>query len=277
MTQTVALSTVVTLPLINEFHILKVSFELFHGQDYTWYVRCDRPSESVLSSYHNVVPTVFSESAPARVGPGDKSFNQIVRQKMLSIDDAWGVHPEAVAFLDTDLVITADFLNRVANMNGDIALTPNHHSENIIPLETFHGHFNSGFLLTKNDQFHKFWQEDFAMHEWELSDQVSLNRVASRFEVLILDTTFNIGFWRCPHFWSFEFIDLPANCQFFHVHLYQNVDRGRGWVERLFALHCLRYLKASHDNRHQLVLEKILALDEVGWYRSSLHNSLPTW
>ncbi len=270
MEQTVALSTVVTLPLLNEFHILKVSFELFHGYDYVWYVRCDRPSERILASYYNVVPTVFSESVPARVSPGDQSFNQVVQQKMRSINDAWGVHPDAVVFLDTDLVITSEFLHRVVNMTKDLALTPNHHSENIIPFESFHGHFNSGFLLTKNNQFHKLWQEEFARYEWELSDQVSLNRIASRFDVLILDSSFNVGFWRSPRFWFFEFVELPADCQFFHVHLYQHVDRGRGWLERLFALHCLRYLKASDDSRHQTVLERILELDEMGWYRSSL-------
>lgn len=271
MNERIALSTVLTFPLLAEFQIMKLSFELFNGEAYKWYVRCDRPTAETLATYANVIPTVFDGQAGCACTPGDPRFNAIARQKMCTIADAWNSGScDAVAFLDADLIITAEFLAAVAKQTDTVALTPNYHPEINASLEQFHGHFNSGFVLTRNRSFHTLWEEAFLSSAWELSDQVSLNTVAPTVSALSLAESANVGFWRSPGAWSFDFLNIPDNCEFLHVHLFQQLNSGRGWMEKQFALHCLKFLKRSQDSRHQRILKEVIARDESGWYAASL-------
>ena len=46
----IGIATIVTEAFVDEFAILKYSFELYHGTGCRWFVRCDRASLPALSA-----------------------------------------------------------------------------------------------------------------------------------------------------------------------------------------------------------------------------------
>ena len=268
--KSIALASVVTFPLFNEFCILKYSFELFHGNKFLWYIRCDQETKKLMRQWSNVRCTVFA--APStRQAVGENEFQRVAAQKMNAIEDAWANKDiEAVAFLDADLIITTAFIEPVASSHVDLVLTSNHLPYRDQQLAPFHGYFNSGFILTKTPEFHKQWREAFISQPWLLSDQVCLNDVVRKFKIRLLNSSANIGFWHSPGSWSFEFLKIPADCQFLHVHLFNNLEAHRGWVDRTFALHCLLFMVSSPVTKHRKLYNRIMTLDKSGWFAASI-------
>lgn len=271
----VALSSVVTSAVVEEFEILKRSFELFHGAHFPWFVRCDRAAHHQLQQYHNVHAVLFETDDQVRSLPGTSAFHAIGLQKMEALEDAWASRRNqwsAVAFLDADLLITAELLSALLGTDAEVILASNHHYRKSL-FDPFYGHFNSGFILTKTPAFHRVWAEAYSAHLWQFSDQVCLNQILRDFRVRTLESS-NIGFWASADPFQFNFAQIPTHCYFLHVHLFQS-PHGRGWIERMFALHCLKYLLRSGDTRHHELVKEILVRDESGWYKSALLASLP--
>jgi hypothetical protein len=271
MERSIALASVVTAPVIGEFLILKSSMELTHGPALRWFVRSDKEAASVLKRYENVSMQTFTTMANERVLPGSQAFHKVAIQKAKVIGDAWASHgTRIVVFLDADVIITRAFLFNSALGATDLTLTPNWHPHKYKAVESYHGYFNSGFVATTSPTFHTWWLQTLEARQWQLSDQVCLNEIPSRFSVSRLGRSANIGFWRSPGAGHFRFKPIPRNCRFLHVHLFQNVMSSRGWLDRMFAIHCLRFLVSSRDPIHKKIARDIVTADPDGWYGRSL-------
>src|ERR1700679_3553787 len=246
MVHQIALASVVTSSFMEEFLLLKFSCELLHHQQFQWYVRCDEASAALLSKEANITATPFCSSSLTRNSPGEKEFNRIALQKAESIADAWNAGLcTSVAFLDADLIVTSAFLSDFEMFDTDLILTPNHHAPGNEVFEPFHGFFNSGFVLTKNCKFHEKWKAHLSSRSWQFSDQVCFNDLCAEFSVTQLTSLANIGFWHSRNARIFNFEPIPPNCCLLHAHCFHPITDGRGWVDRMFAFHCLRFLHTS--------------------------------
>ena len=274
----IALCTVVTEAVLTEFEVLKFSYELFHGTDAPWFVRCDRASYAALSQHANVICTVFTQRQANRPDNESTAFRSLVAQKMSVLADAWA-HSSTwtgVVFLDADLIFTAPLLPMLQTMPGELLLTPNHYPPSRRHLAAIHGEYNSGFVLTRTSRFHEWWREAFNADTTRWTDQACLNDAGDAgFEIGALGPESNVGFWRSPQVVSYNAI--PAECTFLHVHLYQPLRSFREWIDKSFALHCVRFLQVSPRADRQRVLREIFRRDRCGWFESTLRVCGESW
>jgi hypothetical protein len=84
-----ALATIVTSAVLEEFVILKRSFELFHGPGHSWFIRCDSSSAGVLRRYPNVNCHVFTDTTTRKRDTESTDFQWIVKEKTNVVADAW--------------------------------------------------------------------------------------------------------------------------------------------------------------------------------------------
>lgn len=264
-----ALATIVTRSVLDEFRCMKRSFELFHGSRHCWFIRCDRASKRVLSNYQNVICTNFTDALPNRPESDSSDFRRIVGEKMNAMADAWSYQQwQAVAFVDSDLVFTAPFMHNLVELDADVILTPNYYPCNKEHLEASSGVYNSGFVVARTPEFHTWWRHAFESQPERWTDQACLNDAPERFRIHTLSPSANVGFWRSAKLPEYE--DIPADCQFLHVHLFQPLHNTRQWLDRSFALHCLKYLQKSAVPKHRTLASQILKSDRTGWYEASL-------
>jgi hypothetical protein len=265
----IALASVVTAAVLDEFKFLKFSFELFHGPNYRWFIRCDRASLEILSAYPNVVCHGFIDSVMERPDIESQEFRSIVGEKMNAMADAWkGGDWVGVVFLDADIIMTSQLMTTISAIRGDIALTPNYYPEANKHLASVHGYYNSGFVFTRNRHFHEWWQNAYKSQPWRWTDQACLNDVNGKFKVETLSYRANIGFWRSAKIPEYDLI--PPGCEFLHVHLFQPLRTQRQWIDKAFALHCLKFLRQSIVTKHKRLFDEVLIRDESRWYEASL-------
>ena len=197
-------------------------------------------------------------------------FLRIMAEKMQVIDEAWTAVGDGggVAFLDADLVFTAPLLPMLRGLPGDLVLTPNYYPQGKDFLVARDGEFNTGFVFTRSRRFHHWWREAFDADPIKNNEQVCLNGAGEHFTVARLGEHANVGFWRSaqPPYYD----EIPADCLFLHAHFYQPVANLRQWVDKSYAVHCLRFLMRSEGPGHQRLLERILAGDRHGWFEATL-------
>jgi hypothetical protein len=265
-----ALCSVVTEPLLDEFRLLKWSVELFHPGQYAWYVQCDRTSEDSLKELPQVHCERFTDADIPRRRTGESGFDDLMLNKMDAMERAWSSQScDAVAFLDADIVVTSSFLEAACALDKPVVLSPCHYPARSKHLSPYLGYFNGGFTLTKDKTFHRAWKESCISQPWK-TDQTCLNDVAPRFQIGMLDHRANVGFWRSAEHVFFKFSAIPHDCTFFHVHMFSALRNSRERLDRMFALHCLRFLRASTNPKHKTLLGKILALDRSGFFATCL-------
>jgi hypothetical protein len=270
--QQLALASVVTTAVLDEFKLLKLSFELHHGSDIRWFIRCDQSSEPALSQYSNVKCSVFCPSVAERPDLESPEFREIVAEKMNAIGDAWDAGKWlGVIFLDADLVMTSRITDLISDVEGQVVLTPNYYPPETEHLASIHGHYNSGFICTRSPLFHEWWRRTYISQPWRWTDQACLNDIHNEFVVGALTDRANIGFWRSPLIQ--DYIDIPADCQFLHVHSFQPLRTRRQWIDKSFALHCLKFLRGSNIPTHRTIYHALLSRDTSGWYEASLRLS----
>lgn len=269
MAQELALCSVVTAGLLEEFLLLKLSVELFHHREYQWFVRCDEASAEQLGSYSNIRCTIFRDHLANRPHLESKEFRTVVAEKMAVLEDAWTSHTwNSVAFLDADLILTAPFLESLHDRGSDLILTPNYYpvaKEYLIPI---HGYYNSGFVVTRTQRFHNWWRGAFENNPSQFTDQWSLNSAEKHFTVCQLGPRANVGFWRSDTLG--EYLPIDIDCLFLHVHMFQPLRTHRDWIDKSFALHCVKFLSTSPVSEHRSLLNEILSRDKYGWYKCSL-------
>jgi hypothetical protein len=269
MSADVALCSVVTEAVLEEFLLMKQSFELFHGDGWRWVVRCDRASLPVLARMPGITCQAFTDRTAVRPSEDSAEFRPIVAEKMRALEDGW-THDGVCAaiFMDADLVTTAPFVQQVLAMEGDVVLTPNHYPAVFARLAKEHGEFNSGFVCEKTPRFHRWWRHAFETQPSLWTDQACLNGAAAEFAIARTGEESNVGFWRSAD--PPPFVEIPAACTFLHAHFFQGLESRRELIGRAFALHCLRFLLASPEPRHRQLLHAIVQRDRTGWYKASL-------
>jgi hypothetical protein len=268
MSEQLALCSVVTQAVLDEFLLLKYSFELFHGTVYIWFIRCDEYSKGVLERFSNLRLTVFSVTTGDRPDMTSQAFRRIVSQKALALADAWTAGAwSAVAFIDADVLITAEILNAVTSAEGDVVLTPNFYPTASEHFAAVHGYFNAGFVCTRTPAFPEWWLKRIRSRPWLFTDQMALNDASDTFEVGTLEESANIGFWRSS---GSRFLPIPDDCLFCHVHVFLPLRTAREWTCKMFAVHCLRFLSRSAVQQHRLLYDYILAHDRTGWYTATM-------
>jgi len=266
----IGLATIVTEAFVDEFELLKYSFELFHGTEWRWFVRCDRASLPALSTHSNVHCTVFVERHAERLDLLSAPFQRVMAEKMNVMQDAWaGIEQcRGVLFCDADLVFTASLLPTLRDMAGEVILVPNYYPEGREHLVEHHGEFNGGFVFTRSPAFHEWWREAYRRDSSRYNEQGCLNEAHERFSIARLGPQANIGYWRTLNMPEYD--TIPADCTFLHAHLYGPLITLRHWLDRSFALHCVRFLMTSSVPEHRLLLERILSGDRHGWFEASL-------
>jgi hypothetical protein len=270
MIEDIGITTIVTESVVEEFAILKYSFELFHGPDYRWFVRCDRASLRALSAYDNVSCAVFAERHQDRPEGMSEEFLRIVSEKMNVIDDAWKARPDlrGVLYLDADVIFTAPLMDTLRATGGDLILTPNHYPVGNEHLVERDGEFNAGFVFTRSRALHRWWQEAFAADPIKNSEQVCLNAVRKHFSITCLGPEVNVGFWRSLAPPAYE--PIPADCACLHVHLFQPLFTLRQWLDKSYASHCMHFLMVSPKREHRQLFDRIMAQDRHGWLDATL-------
>jgi hypothetical protein len=267
----VAMAAVVTTSMLNEFQLMKFSFELFHADIHQWFVRSDWASARALASCANVTCTVFTDQDfGERVHILAPHFRQIAQQKMYAISDAWSAAQwDAVVYVDADILFTQTFIEKLLNRQDDVQLAPNYFPTHSKYRDPKGGYFNSGFVLCRSKEFASYWLSHFALIGSSWSDQLSLNELPEHFRVGELEESANIGFWRSSD--SSIFLPIPVDCMFLHVHLFQLMRTRREILDRAFGLHCVKFLAGSPNHKHTILFEEILRRDNIGWYRVSLN------
>lgn len=264
----VSLCSVVTFTLLEEFLQLKRSFELFHGASLQWHVRCDDESLAKLTAIDLISTVSFTKHRSERPEDGSPAFMTLMREKMNAIDDAWCQGADSVLYLDADILITSRLLDTFCPKDTDIILSPNYYPLPHKYLRSVHGFYNGGFVFTRSREFHRWWATEVDLNPVAWADQLSLNRASSCFTVAEMSEKANIGFWRYERRPEYE--NIPSDVTFLHVHLYQPLSSRRQWLDKSFALHCVRFLRQSTIQAHRELLEDILFHDRAQWYRASL-------
>ncbi|MGA2251551.1 hypothetical protein [Terracidiphilus sp.] len=264
----ISLATVVTTSTFKEYLILRYSFAKFHPEPYRWFVRCDRATESLIRTHSDTTAVSFCELWDK---PVLSQSRKVLREKMNAIADAWASEDQnVVAFLNSDLIFTAPCLPGMLDHKTELVLSPNHFPWKIRELSPYYGYFNSGFVLTRSPRFHESWRSAYQSAPWKYSDQACLNEVAADFSVTLLGQEANVGSWRSERADSFSFKPISTESSFLRVPCFGTLATGDDWRNKMFALHCLRFLKSSVAEQHNMIFREIIQHDESGWYQASL-------
>lgn len=264
-----ALASVVTASVLEEFKFLKYSFDLFQEGEYQWFVRCDQVSLQALSGSPNIHCSKFTDRIDERPDIESKEFASIMLEKMKAMEAAWrGGDCNSVVYFDADIIITAPILPSVSAVDGDVVLSPNYYPEANKHLAAIHGSYNGGFVYTRTRRFHRWWQKRYKSRPSDWSDQVCLNDAPGEFNVGTLGEHANIGFWRSADIPQYDAI--PPDCKFLHVHLFQPLRTTRQWIDKTFALHCMKFLRQGVVAEHHKIFSEVLIRDQSRWYEASL-------
>lgn len=269
MANRISISSVVTTDTYGSFLVLKKSFELYHGSGYCWHIRSDAKTSRLLCQEKNIACSVIANHCAdtgKSLSPRDLSL-----EKLNALGEAWASGDcDQVFFMNADLIFTASILEFAMEMEGDLILSPNYFPWKQIELSPYYGYFNSGFLVVRNRLFHEEWRKAISSQPWLYTDQGALNHLATQYSVGLLSQSANVGSWRSADARSFRFNLIPADCLFCRVDLFGRLASHETWIEKAYALHLLRFLIDSGLEKHRLISDKILELDESGWYSACL-------
>lgn len=293
----IAIASIATIGVSAEFEILKFSFELFHGREFHWFVRCDDHVAKQLSIYPKVHCTLFNGSPANRPDSHTEESQLLMAQKMNAINDALAFQNwEAVVYFDADIVVTSEFLPKLFDTPGDAILTPNYHPASARASVQRYGRYNAGFVFLRSKEFLNWWQEAYLSQPWLFSDQQCLNDAGKYFCITELGLNANVGSWRRDDN-PLVFHPIPADCMFLHVHLYNStvdpdyvireifnfevaavlstcdykpVFSGADLLLHAFSIHCLHFFAGSKEPRHKQLFLEILKRDKLGLYASIL-------
>lgn len=250
------------------------SFRLFHGSHHQWLVRCDPASELELKTIPQLVTDVFQYAGgQVKLHTRSAAFKTFVSEKPRAIANAWKeFNPEAVLILDADVVFTGEIFSSVRHLESDLLLSPNYHPPGSEHLAFSDGYYNAGFVMTRRRDFHDWWAKAIQAQPWRFSDQACLNDAWNIFSIAALDANANVGMWRSigPEFTGL-FSPIPRDCRFFHAHLFQPIVSDHWqWLDKSFALHCLKFLYDSGNARHRELYDEVLRRDASRWYEVTL-------
>lgn len=267
----VCCAAVVTKASLEEFWILKSTFEMFHKAVYPWFVRCDEESRAAMAGTPEIRCHVFSRTQSVRPEMTSLEFREIMSQKMNAMEDAWRERNwDAVLYLDADIIVTSSFASGLLQLPAQVILSPHYLAPQWRAQSIAIGRFNGGFAAAKSPAFHEWWRDALLEKPGKFLDQACLVDAPRIFDVAELDQRANIGWWRKTGITHFP--PIPHDCLFFHVHLFQPINTLNAFVQRSFVLHCLEFLYNSQNPDHHRVVETIVSRDSSGWYAGALEE-----
>src|ERR1043166_347829 len=140
---TIALAAVVTKDLLLEYRLFRASFRIHHGFEPLSVVHCDAITYDFFRGLPGTIaiPTVPRVDRPA--SQRSSEFRAIVRHKMLAITDAWRLlSPDAVAYIDADMVATAPFFKMFAAFLAPLTLSPHYWGGEVERRNRMYGFYN---------------------------------------------------------------------------------------------------------------------------------------
>jgi len=269
------MAAVVTENMLREHLLLRKSFELFNDVPCEWALRCDAASAPVLMQLPDTTCEVFTSSVERPNSQWSQGFRDIVEQKMLVLDDAWKRHkPDAVLFLDSDIVVTDSFVEELLDLDTELALTPHYFTTQAAYKDNRYGRYNSGFIFTRSPTFHEWWRSEFLRQPERFTDQACLNGVEEVYKTVHLEETWNVGYWRRGDGWDTP--ELPAGMKQFHAHVLQEArpDQEYEIGQKVFALSLLDFLRERGTPRDLELLDYIVSRDESGYYAAMLWRQI---
>lgn len=269
------IAAVVTENLLREHLLLRKSFELFHDTPCEWVIRCDAASAGPLSRLPKTTCEVFTGGVRRPTSQWSQEFRDIVEQKMLALRDAWEKHdPDAVLFLDSDIVVTDAFVGELLGLDAELVLTPHYFAGQAAYKDSRYGRYNSGFVFTRTPAFHRWWREEFHRQPESFTDQACLNGVEKVFRTVAADHTWNVGYWRRKDPWDVP--ELPRGMKSFHAHLFQEArpDQEYELGQKAFAPALLDFLRDRGTSRDRELLDYVLSRDESGYYSAMLERKI---
>lgn len=266
------IASIVTAAMVEEYLIFRRSMELFHSERLAWCIRCDEASAKRLEHVRFASCRVFSRSINVAAQPDSALYREIMNEKILSVEDAWACGAESVLYCDVDMIVASEFLSDIMSGDAELALSPNYYPSESTHLNDIHGIFNGGLVLSRTPRFVAWWRKEAALYKSSFADQLCLNSASRSFSCRHLPSEYNVGFWRSvTPTWRGGFIPIPINCRLLHVHLFQPYSPIKGWIDRAFALHCLRFLRSGDNLKRNAICDIILS-GRFGHYYNHLSD-----
>jgi hypothetical protein len=215
----VAFAAVVTKALLDEYRLFRESFRIYNGCEPRSVVRCDAAAYDELRAMPETtaIPAVAESSRP--VSQWSAEFRDIVRHKMLVMSDAWRLlSPDAVAYVDVDMVATAPFLPLLGDFRAAVTLSPHFWGAEAERRSEKYGFYNSGLILARDPAFAEWWLSLFDSRPQTYADQQCLNDTPSAFDTGHFPEPWNIGYWRRRS--SRDVPPIPPDTITFHAHVF---------------------------------------------------------
>lgn len=251
----IPVASVVTTKSLNEFLLLKMSFEQYHEAE--WFVSADDFAHNKIKDIPNVRSQCLIKTDDCSHGTNDPVKNRLFLELVMTKFDAmreaikshgWGL------FIDSDIFFTGPIEQRILDLmksrDVDAVLSP--HMTNNLGLESQVGHFNVGFFSMRNLSYLEQHAE-MSWHHKEFGmyyEQQPLQFCSYPFLTVNLPINYNIGWWRFNEAHTRSRMDmlgvqdekivfggLPAVC--FHVHTLKKLDYsnyGKFLVEKVVNL-----------------------------------------
>jgi hypothetical protein len=215
----IAFAAVVTRDLLAEYRLFRASFRIYNRCEPRSVVHCDAAAYEELRAMPETIaiPAVAESRRP--VSQWSAEFRDIVRHKMLVIDDAWRLlSPAAVAYVDADMVATAPFLPMLAGFRTALTLSPHFWPHEAERRSAEYGFYNSGLILARDRAFAGWWRSVFESRPATFADQQCLNDASTAFDIAMFPEPWNIGYWRRRS--RRDVPPVPPDAITFHAHVF---------------------------------------------------------
>ena len=215
----IVFASVVTRDLFDEYRLFRESFRTYHRSEPRSVVHCDRATYDALRAMPDTVaiPVVGEVARPISQWSGE--FRSIVRHKMLAMADAWRLFgPDAVAWIDCDMVATARFMQMVGAFTASLTLSPHFWGSDAERRSETYGFYNSGLILSRDPSFAEWWLEIFDRQPDTFADQRCLNDAPARFDTMHFTECWNVGYWRRRG--RTDVPPVPEDTVTFHAHVF---------------------------------------------------------
>ena len=220
MADGVVFTAVVTRHLLDEYRLFRESFRIYHGFDPLSVVRCDAASRQALEALPNTMVVAALESGERPESQYGNDFRAIVRHKMLVMDDAWRLlSPEAVAYVDADMVVLRAFRDALDSFRAPLTLSPHYYPLYRKRQSRAFGFYNAGLILSREASFARWWLEVFDEQPELFTDQACLNAAPRVFATEHFPEAWNVGLWRSGKWYLREVAPVPADVFTVHAHV----------------------------------------------------------
>jgi hypothetical protein len=253
----VVFTAVVTRHLLDEYRLFRESFRIYHGFDPVSVVRCDTASRQALEALPNTIAIVALESGERPVSQSSDEFRSIMRHKMLVMTDAWRLlSPEAVAYIDADMVVLRAFRDVLDDFRAPLTLSPHYYPRYRKRQSRAFGFYNAGLILSRDASFARWWLQVFDEQPELFADQACLNAAPKIFATEHFPEAWNVGLWRSGSWYLRELSPIPADVFTVHAHIIAAARPESSWevVQKDFVAAAIDFVAQRGTPRDEELL-----------------------